>query len=197
MSSLYYLGVGVCSLAISIYNFNVYGIKVQCQNKVSVSPPNIPNIFAIMIIIIAVVFILLFAMSIFLSCVINSLSNQLPEDFINIGAIKKFLACFCKIFPPIILILSWINFILIIVIWILYVTKHCYENDSTKVNATNETKYFRDVRTLNIVNSIIWVVLHYGGSIIRDMTYQEPFMYSPDTGKPNCCRTLMLKKLGP
>ena len=55
----------------------------------------------------------------------------------------------------------------------------------------------KDVEILNLVNSIIWILLHYGGSIIREMTYQEPFMYSPDTGAPNCCRTLFLKKLGP
>ena len=61
----------------------------------------------------------------------------------------------------------------------------------------NLFKEVNDFEILNLVNSIIWILLHYGGSIIREMTYQQPFMYSPDTGAPNCCRTLFLKKLGP
>ena len=60
------------------------------------------------------------------------------------------------------------------------------------------TEYFYKVhRTLNIVNSIVWILLHYGGAIIRAMTYVEPFMYSPEVGNPNFFKTLMLKRLGP
>ena len=62
---------------------------------------------------------------------------------------------------------------------------------------TENTDYEGDVKVLNLVNSIAWILLHYGGAVVRDMTYQEPFMYSPDTGEPNCFRTLFLKKLGP
>lgn len=223
MSSLYYLGVGVCSLAISIYNFNINNSNLQCFNnqtmtlaqfeeykKTVTNPVTYPlgddcnvevsttNVYGILALILAILFIIMFAMSIFLSCVINSMSNQLPEDFININAVKKFLACFCKILPPIFILLSWVNFILIIVIWILYVTNHCsgvVSNSPSKFLAKDS--YRNDVMILNIVNSVIWIVLHYGGAVVRDMTYQEPFMYSPDTGTPNCCRTLMLKKLGP
>jgi hypothetical protein len=39
--------------------------------------------------------------------------------------------------------------------------------------------------------------LHYGGAIVRGMTYVEPFMYSPEIGKPNMIKTLLFKKLGP
>ena len=69
------------------------------------------------------------------------------------------------------------------------------KDDTYKDSNGQDVDYRKDVEILNLVNSIMWVLLHYGGSIIREMTYQEPFMYSPDTGAPNCCRTLFLKKL--
>ena len=71
------------------------------------------------------------------------------------------------------------------------------KDDTYRDSYGNIVDYRKDVEILNLVNSIIWILLHYGGSIIREMTYQGPFMYSPDTGAPNCCRTLFLKKLGP
>ena len=199
MSSFYYLGVGVFSLAAAIYNFEIgsrgndYAVT---STDVDVDGNQIEGskIFPILSIIIGVVYILMLVLVLYLSCVINSLSNQLPDDFLNMGKCKRFLACFCKIFPPILIILSWINFILIVVIWIMVVVN---KDDTYRDSYGNIVDYRKDVEILNLVNSIIWILLHYGGSIIREMTYQEPFMYSPDTGAPNCCRTLFLKKLGP
>lgn len=195
MSSFYYLGVGVVSLAISIYNFEISskgnGVKTTDSAGLDAS-----NIFPTIGLILAISYIIILVLSIFLSCVINALSNQLPEDYLNMGKCKRFLACFCKIFPPVLIILSWINFILIIVIWIMLVVNKDYKYTDEKTGTEN-TDYEGDVKVLNLVNSIAWILLHYGGAVVRDMTYQEPFMYSPDTGEPNCFRTLFLKKLGP
>ena len=195
MSSFYYLGVGVVSLAISIYNFEISskgnGVKTTDSAGLDAS-----NIFPTIGLILAISYIIILVLSIFLSCVINALSNQLPEDYLNMGKCKRFLACFCKIFPPLLIILSWINFILIIVIWIMLVVNKDYKYTDEKTGTEN-TDYEGDVKVLNLVNSIAWILLHYGGAVVRDMTYQEPFMYSPDTGEPNCFRTLFLKKLGP
>ena len=58
------------------------------------------------------------------------------------------------------------------------------KDDTYKDSNGQDVDYRKDVEILNLVNSIIWILLHYGGSIIREMTYQEPFMYSPDTGTP-------------
>lgn len=200
MSSLYYLGIGVVSLSMAIYNFEISsrGGDIQCKDKDDQYDQS--DIYRVMGILIAVIFIIMLVLTLFLSFVINTLSNQTPDDFIDMGKCKKFLACFCKIFPPILLVLSWLNLIFIIVIWILVAIGRCKNSalkDTSSRGEFDKRSYFNDFKILNLVNSIIWLLLHYGGSIIREMTYIEPFMYSPDTGSPNCCRTLILKKLGP
>ena len=200
MSSFYYLGVGVFSLTAGIDNFEIGSLGndytvTSTEVDETGNITNGSNIFPTLTIIIGVIYIIIIlVLVLYLSCVINSLSNQLPDDFLNMGKCKKFFACFCKIFPPILIILSWVNFILIIVIWIMIVVN---KDDTYKDSNGQDVDYRKDVEILNLVNSIIWILLHYGGSIIREMTYQQPFMYSPDTGAPNCCRTLFLNKLGP
>lgn len=228
MSSLYYLGVGVISLGMGIYNFDVYGSgsSISCRKELIFnnhtkgdycSQPNVTvdtdpfcgtdsmvgteeetNTYRIIIIIIAIVYMVLLAMSIFLALTINVLSNQTPEDFIKIGCCKKFFACFCKIFPPIFIILSWVNFILIVVCWALIATgicEHCRSTDA--LHPKSDPFYYDKVKDLTIVNTIFWVILHYGGAIVRAMTYVEPYMYNPEVGNPHCCKSLLFKKLGP
>ena len=228
MSSLYYVGVGVVSLSMSIYNFNTMGesnnqtcyvFKTMTYNEMenyynSIAQP-LPeeiknngtkysqevqesNPYKTFCLLVGIVYIILLAMSLFLACITNYLSNQLPDDYINMGTCKKFLACFCKILPPCFIILSWLNFIFFIVVWILLLSKKCKYSTTMVPGKLISTEYFYKVhRTLNIVNSIVWILLHYGGAIIRAMTYVEPFMYSPEVGNPNFFKTLMLKRLGP
>ncbi|MCQ2818833.1 MAG: hypothetical protein MJ252_16330 [archaeon] len=231
MSSLYYIGVGVFSLASSIYNFEMFSEakNVTCykctemneteynnyitriETLVTINctlqqpPPNYydilvekTNIYKILALCVAIASLLMVVLAIYLSCVTNSLSNQLPDDFLKMGKCKQFFACFCKIFPAVILVLSWINFILILVHWILYEIKYCEEAiDRSPAASMDYTEYRKKNLPLLIVNSVIWACLHLGGSIVREMTYIEPFMYAPDTGSPNCCRTFILKKFGP
>ena len=82
MSSFYYLGVGVVSLAISIYNFEISskgnGVKTTDSAGLDAS-----NIFPTIGLILAISYIIILVLSIFLSCVINALSNQLPEDYLS------------------------------------------------------------------------------------------------------------------
>lgn len=229
MSSLYYLGVGVLSLGIGIYNFDVYGagddIKCLDERYFSVEEleaycitlnrtimpdecKNTPksgdywvdssNSYLGLLIVIGIIYMVMLAMSLFMALTINILSNQTPEDFIKIGCCKKFFACFCKLLPPIFIILSWINFILIVVVWIFIAMGKCEKcRTEDYSHPYSSDYYYKKVRTLNIVNSIFWVVLHYGGGIVRAMTYVEPYMYDPEIGNPNCCKTLLFKKLGP
>ena len=228
MSSLYYVGVGVVSLSMSIYNFNTMGEsnnqtcyvnKTMTDSQVDeyynsiaqIRPENLKeaydkfevpvqesNPYKTFCLLVGIVYIILLAMSLFLACITNYLSNQLPDDYINMGTCKKFLACFCKILPPCFIILSWLNFIFFIVVWIFILSKRC-KISTTMVpgKLISEDYFFKVHRTLNIVNSIVWVLLHYGGAVIRAMTYVEPFMYSPEVGNPNFFKTLMLKRLGP
>ncbi len=228
MSSLYYVGVGVVSLSMSIYNFNTMGesnnqtcyvnktmtdnqvdeyynsiAQIRLENLTEVGdkfevPVQESNPYKTFCLLVGIVYIILLAMSLFLACITNYLSNQLPDDYINMGTCKKFLACFCKILPPCFIILSWLNFIFFIVVWIFILSKKCKYSTTMVPGKLISTDYFFKVhRTLNIVNSIVWVLLHYGGAIIRAMTYVEPFMYSPEVGNPNFFKTLMLKRLGP
>ena len=226
MSSLYYVGVGVISLSMSIYNFNTigkssnqtcYGKRLmnyeqylqyyhsigQTPNKsnytgkeeILVQESNPYKTFCILV---GVVYIILLAMSLFLACITNYLSNQLPDDYINMGTCKKFLACFCKILPPCFILLSWLNLIFFLVVWVFILQDKCaISTTMTPGKLISEDYFFKVHRTLNIVNSIVWVFLHYGGAIVRGMTYVEPFMYSPEVGNPNFFKTLMLKRLGP
>ena len=226
MSSLYYLGVGAVSLSMTIYNFHMVGQasnqtcfsyeimnNEQCKNYYkslgqnddscsSESENNVPvdegNIYKTLTLIIAIIYIIYLVLSLFLSCVSNMMSNQTPEDYIKIGTCKKFLACFCKILPPVLILLSWVNFILFVVFWILIAVGKCeYSRTDTPGKFVGPKDYYNDNKVLILVNSCFWILLHYGGAIVRGMTYVEPFMYSPEIGKPNFLKTLFLKKLGP
>ena len=227
MSSLYYLGLGAVSLSMTIYNFHMVGEATNqtCYSyqkmtqkefdtyiaslgqtndtisndidldKVEVSEG---NIYKTLTLIIAIIYIIYLVLSLFLSCVSNMMSNQTPEDYIKIGTCKKFLACFCKILPPVLIILSWINFILFVVFWILITVGKCeYSKSDSPGKFMGKKDYFNDNKVLILVNSCFWILLHYGGAIVRGMTYVEPFMYSPEIGKPNMIKTLLFKKLGP
>ena len=226
MSSLYYLGLGAVSLSMTIYNFHMVGeatnqtcyIKQNMTQKQYIAYLNSTeqndktdindnyynveveegNIYKTLTLVIAIIYIIYLVLSLFLSCVSNMMSNQTPEDYIKIGTCKKFLACFCKILPPVLIILSWINFILFVVFWILITVGKCeYSESITPGKFMGKKDYFNDNKVLILVNSCFWILLHYGGAIVRGMTYVEPFMYSPEIGKPNMIKTLLFKKLGP
>ena len=230
MSSLYYLGVGAVSLSMTIYNFHMVGqatnqtcyslknmVKEEYKKYVESLGKTFDNsssqeiyenvevtegnIYKTLTLIIAIIYIIYLVLSLFLSCVSNMMSNQTPEDYIKIGTCKKFLACFCKILPPVLILLSWVNFILFVVFWILIAIGKCEYSDSDTpgkfVKPKDYKDYYNDNKVLILVNSCFWVLLHYGGAIVRGMTYVEPFMYSPEIGKPNLLKTLFLKKLGP
>ena len=228
MSSLYYLGLGAVSLSMTIYNFHMVGeatnqtcssyqkmtkgeyknynesLGLQIYDDSSLDsdyfdvPVTEGNIYKTLTLIIAIIYIIYLVLSLFLSCVSNMMSNQTPEDYIKIGTCKKFLACFCKILPPVLIILSWVNFILFVVFWILITVGKCeYSESITPGKFMDKKDYFNDNKVLILVNSCFWILLHYGGAIVRGMTYVEPFMYSPEIGKPNRIKTLLFKKLGP
>jgi hypothetical protein len=222
MSSLYYLGVGAVSLSMTIYNFHMVGqannltcfinktVEVGSEEFLHFKDTEFydeltqtveyeqGNSYKTLTLVIAIIYIIFLVLSLFLSCVSNMMSNQTPEDYVKIGTCKKFLACFCKILPPVLIILSWVNFILFIVFWIFIVTKKCEKSKSeTPTTLLGENDYYNDNKVLALVNSCFWVLLHYGGAIVRGMTYVEPFMYSPEIGNPNIIKTLFLKKLGP
>lgn len=111
---------------------------------------------------------------------------------------KRFFACFCKIFPAAILILSWVNFLLIVVQWVLYLIDYCDEAiDRSPSASLDNFKYRKSHIAVLIVDAAIWILLHCGGSILRQMTYIEPYMYDPATGNTGCFKDFLFKKFGP
>jgi hypothetical protein len=142
---------------------------------------------------IGIIYIIILILSLFLTLIIGYMSDMVPEDFLKVGKIKMLLACCCKVFPLIIIFVHWIAFILIIVEWGFLGSKECIKSN----NIVDPDKYYTESFTLNIVTSAFWIVIHYFGAIMREIMYQEPFMYAPDVGQPSFFRQFFLKRLGP
>jgi hypothetical protein len=156
------------------------------------------NLLGLLAIVISFSYFLITAISLVLCLIIKSMSNQLPEDFLNISGCKRCLAAFCKILPPVLIIVHWIIGLVIVGIWAMLLMKSCIiSTDSTPGAIVDEKQFYSNINTLNVVNSGIWVLIHYGGGIFREIVYQEPFMYSPDIGKTSAFKSLILRKLGP
>lgn len=156
------------------------------------------NIFATIQTLIGALYMILCILSILLGCVINSMADMIPDDFQNIGWCKRGFAILCKVLPPLFVILHWVILIFIIIIWVLYATGNCAISVLYDPKLQKQRDFYISVTyTLNIVTTVFWGVIHYGGAIIRELVYQEPFMYSPDIGKPNKCRSIFFKRLGP
>jgi hypothetical protein len=147
---------------------------------------------------IAIFYIVIVALAIILAFLTFKMADMVPDDFINISKFKLFFACFCKILPMMLVILHYIILVIIIVIWGFNGTKSCYLSASPLPGVLkNPTYYYQQVLILNIVTTIFWMLIHFGGAIIRDATYQEPYMYAPMVGKSGTCSYVILKKLGP
>lgn len=165
----------------------VYDVKVQSG-----------NLLGLLAMIVAFSYALIMIISLVLCLIIKNMSNQLPEDFLKISGCRRCMAAFCKILPPVLIIVHWIIGLVIVGIWAMLLMKACIISTSSTPGAlVVESQFFNDINTLNIVNSGIWVLIHYGGGIFREIVYQEPFMYSPDIGKTSAFKSLIMRKLGP
>jgi hypothetical protein len=157
----------------------------------------VSNTYSIIIMILSIVFFSMMSLSLLLAIIISSMSNMLPEDFMNIGRLKKWSAVFCKILPPLFTLLSWLVMILIIVIWVFIIMGSCVYSETGATGLFDPESFIKNVSTLNIVNSALWFFMHYIMSIYKEVTYQEPFMYSPDDPSHGFVRICLFKKLGP
>ena len=154
------------------------------------------NILALLQIIIAVCYIIISVLSIILVLIINNMANMVPDDFLTISSCKRFLASFTKICPPLFIVIHYVILIVILVIWILIVTSSCSYSVPAGSTYFDSTKYFKQSQIANLVTTVFWFFLHYVGAIIRDIVYQEPFMFSPTIGRPSFMGSCM-KKIGP
>ncbi len=153
--------------------------------------------------IIGVIYLIIMFLALFLVVILFWLSDLVPNDFINMGFLKRGAAILTKVFPPLIVLLHWIVFLLIIILWILVGSQSCIKSEptDTKIPIGNDVyAYHNLVTNLQIVNIIIVILLHYGFAILKDMLYIEPFMYAPKVGERTVCKDIIdisLKTLGP
>jgi hypothetical protein len=129
--------------------------------------------------ILAFIYLGLCGLSFILCLVVYSLEDQVPDDFLKMGKCKRFIAVLCKLFPMLFVIIHWVCCVIIVVLWILLFSGDCQISRSTiPGDIRNKDKYYNDSFVLNIVTSCLWILIQYGGAIIREVVYKEPFMYS-------------------
>ena len=156
------------------------------------------NQYQSLIQLVAIFYITIFTLSLILTLLTLKMANMVPDDFVNISRFSRIAACFCKVFPMALVILHYVVLVLVVVIWGFHLTKSCYLSASPLPGVyKHPTYYYQQVLIVNIVTSVFWVIIHCGGAVIRDSTYQEPYMYSPMVGKDGKCSYILLKKLGP
>lgn len=171
--------------------------KVENNVTYYIVPTSGSNLYNSVAMVIGILYLIIMALSVLLSLILLWLSDLVPEDFVNMGWFKKWTAIVTKIFPPLIVLVHWVVFILIIVFWIGIGIGTCeVSQPATAEYGFNSLKYHDDCITLQIVNSVIFFCLHYVAAIVKDMIYIEPFMYSPIIGKPNIV-DYALKTVGP
>lgn len=148
--------------------------------------------------VIAILYFVVGFFSLIMCLVTYWLSDMVPDDFMKISTFKKFTAASTKVFPPLNILVHWIIMVIIIIYWVLIITGTCEisQKDGAEFGF-NPLKYSQDVTTLNIVNSIVWFVLHYGFAIMKDMIYTEPFMYAPQVGEKSVFKDVCFRVLGP
>jgi hypothetical protein len=150
---------------------------------------------------IAILYLTMSILSLFLCIIIKPLEDMIPEDFIDVGVFKRIFAMLCKIIPIFFIIMHWFILIMIVIEWIFIGLNNCQTSVDIKNKDNvilNPKKYFVDSYTLNVVTSSFWLIIHYFGTILKDMIYQEPFMYWPEIDKKKRgCVMKVFKKLGP
>ena len=174
-------------------------MKVVDNVNVYTVPQVSSNSYKTLADVIAIIYLIIMFLALILTVVLFWLSDLVPDDFLNMGWVKRGAAITTKIFPPIIVLMHWLILILVIVYWIILGTESCKVSEpaTSSVFDFNVLKYHQLCVNLQIVNSIVAFVLHFGFAILKDMLYIEPFMYSPQVGKTGKCRDITLRVLGP
>ena len=150
------------------------------ENSIWEVPVSTGSTLSFMQTILAFIYLGMCGLSLLLCLVIFTMENQVPDDFLNMGKCKRLIAVLCKLIPMLFIIIHWVLFLIIFVLWILLITGNCVISRSiTPGDLRNSKKYYTDSLMMNIVTSCLWILIQYGGAIIREIVYKEPFMYSP------------------
>lgn len=156
------------------------------------------NIYKTFAVLIAISYLIIMLFSMLLCIILLWMSNMVPDDFLNMSRIKKAAAVITKVLPPCLVLIHWLIMLLIIIFWIVIVAERCIVTEPFELTyGFNSLRYHNSCITLQIVNTVIFFVLHYVAAVFKDMIYIEPFMYSPQVGEKSMFKNWCLRILGP
>lgn len=145
---------------------------------------------------IGILYIILVFFVLCLLALVAKFDGMFPTKFYNLGCCDGLMGRCVKCFQRFIIIIHYITAILILTLWILIGSGQCEAGMSNTTKIVSK-KILDDVKTGNIVNTVVWIVLHFGGFFIRGCLYYEPFMYDPDPSEGAQFVTYCFKKCGP
>ena len=175
-----------------VVEFTENGIKYY---SVPMEGSNLYNTFALLI---AICYLIIMGFCVLLCLILLWMGDMVPDDFLNMGRIKRAAAVFTKILPPCLVLIHWLVLILIIIFWIVIVAETCVVTEPAEPTfGFNSLRFHNSCITLQIVNSVVFFLLHYVAAILKDMIYVEPFMYSPQVGEKSIFKDWCLRVLGP
>ena len=122
----------------------------------------------------------------------------LPKDFAKMGRILNCSGALLKIFPKLIILLHYIILILIIVVIGQVGSNNCKESARVGSNGLPEKTSMHDEGVILVsIISPIWLLMHFGGTVVRSMLYVDPFLLDPYDPKGNKIYRILCQTCGP
>ena len=125
-------------------------------------------------------------------------SGKIPKDFTKMGRIARLFGCLVRRFVKAIVLLHYIILILLLVL-IGQVGSgtgqkctHIMPDGTPKLGEA----YTQGV-ILILVLSFFWMLLHFGGAVVKSIMYVDSYIFEPDDATEIRVFRILLKKLGP
>ena len=127
-------------------------------------------------------------------------STYLPRQFGKLGRIIKCCGIFLRIFPKLVILMHYIILILIIVLIAQVANGACAK--SFKIDANGlVTNVPTDMQlqgvVLTLIVTVLWLLCHIGGWIVRSIINIEPFIIEPEDPQANRFIRLLCIRCGP
>ena len=127
-------------------------------------------------------------------------NSFLPKDFARMGRMLNCFGMFLKVLPKLLIFMHYIIFILILVVIGQVGRGQCSNAevlDSTGHKPPQPVPMQRDATILAGIVSALWVLMHFGGFVIRSLLYVDPFLLDPYDPKANRVYRVMCQTCGP
>eukprot|EP00347_Sterkiella_histriomuscorum_P012281 403369191 len=122
----------------------------------------------------------------------------LPRDFAKMGRIMNCSGALLKIFPKLIILLHYVIIILILVVIGQVGSGTCKNSQIiNKEGLPEKTKLHENGIVLISIISPLWILMHFGGTVIRSMLYVDPFLLDPYDPKGNRFYRILCQTCGP